>query len=499
MLTFAQNSRRATANARGGIGSLTGSVVALGAAYLSARASAGLFDKTIAEAARHEQRVVTVEAMFGKGYEKTAEDYLSFMQERANISPYDIGDFLGSSKGFIATSKELGQLKQMTNLAERLAAIDPVQGYEGAALALKEFFSGDTQSLVERFELSRSDLKPLKNLDLDTQLRELDKFLEKLGASNDLLKAQEQTTMGQYLQTVGKIKTALRDMGTNGLDYIKPMMQDFNKWLEGSDFKKLKEWGAQAFGGLVEGAVNSVRQATNYINTNFINNPEFAKIPTLTGKIEFIFDNLMATFNAWWSSTGKTNFTSIVSDIINFIGDSLAASAPEIIAAASKVGAAIAQGIMDGIKANFNPFSAISPALKGDKYLNNLKGFDEWAAKTPDGQPMIKGETKLVAPKEKGFFGKAADTVGNALSSFQRSVRGYAGGLDNVPYNNMPARLHAGEAVLTKTEAQEWRDNGKQIGGSGGSGTPTIVIQNMNVRNDHDIQRIAYELAQYLA
>ena len=34
---------------------------------------------------------------------------------------------------------------------------------------------------------------------------------------------------------------------------------------------------------------------------------------------------------------------------------------------------------------------------------------------------------------------------------------GHATGLDYVPYNNYAARLHEGEAVLTKAEATAWR------------------------------------------
>ena len=44
-----------------------------------------------------------------------------------------------------------------------------------------------------------------------------------------------------------------------------------------------------------------------------------------------------------------------------------------------------------------------------------------------------------------------------ALSGGGRSAPGYATGLDYVPYNNYAARLHEGEAVLTKAEATEWR------------------------------------------
>lgn len=37
------------------------------------------------------------------------------------------------------------------------------------------------------------------------------------------------------------------------------------------------------------------------------------------------------------------------------------------------------------------------------------------------------------------------------------SAPGFATGLDYVPYDNFPARLHEGEAVLTSLEAAQWR------------------------------------------
>lgn len=46
------------------------------------------------------------------------------------------------------------------------------------------------------------------------------------------------------------------------------------------------------------------------------------------------------------------------------------------------------------------------------------------------------------------------------ISSGLKSLLGFATGLDYVPYNDFAARLHEGEAVLTKTEATEWRKDG---------------------------------------
>ncbi|HSW62168.1 MAG TPA: hypothetical protein VLH56_02435 [Dissulfurispiraceae bacterium] len=52
---------------------------------------------------------------------------------------------------------------------------------------------------------------------------------------------------------------------------------------------------------------------------------------------------------------------------------------------------------------------------------------------------------------------------------------GFALGLDYVPFDNFPARLHEGEAVLTKAEAAQWRNGGQSINFS-----PSINIVGAN-------------------
>lgn len=51
----------------------------------------------------------------------------------------------------------------------------------------------------------------------------------------------------------------------------------------------------------------------------------------------------------------------------------------------------------------------------------------------------------------------AATAAARRYFSLQGGGKGYAMGLDYVPYNEFPARLHEGEAVLTKAEADRWR------------------------------------------
>lgn len=54
----------------------------------------------------------------------------------------------------------------------------------------------------------------------------------------------------------------------------------------------------------------------------------------------------------------------------------------------------------------------------------------------------------------------ATDEMQTFLSlqgSATSSTPGFATGIDYVPYNDFPARLHEGEAVLTALEASQWR------------------------------------------
>lgn len=66
-------------------------------------------------------------------------------------------------------------------------------------------------------------------------------------------------------------------------------------------------------------------------------------------------------------------------------------------------------------------------------------------------------------------------------------------GISNVPYDGYSARLHKGERVLTAKENKE-----QAQGGGGMSGGVVITGNNFTVREDADVQRIAYELAKLI-
>lgn len=105
------------------------------------------------------------------------------------------------------TKKFTVDIAQLDNIARRLAIVDPLQGFAGASIALKEFFSGDITSLSRRFEIDRATLNNIKGVgDQVAQLQELDKVLNGLGISNAVLEARANTAAASFDRFGGAIE-----------------------------------------------------------------------------------------------------------------------------------------------------------------------------------------------------------------------------------------------------------------------------------------------------
>lgn len=89
----------------------------------------------------------------------------------------------------------------------------------------------------------------------------------------------------------------------------------------------------------------------------------------------------------------------------------------------------------------------------------------------------------------KSLFNRSAKfTVTNSGAS----ATGYASGLEYVPYNNFPALLHEGEAVLTASEADAWRK-----GQGAGSGNGITIVQNISAVAQTPVQMASATAAYF--
>ncbi|MGC6589833.1 hypothetical protein ACPV3A_33490 [Paenibacillus sp. Dod16] len=354
-----------------------------------------------------------------------------------------------------------------------------------------------------------------------------------MGASNELIEAQSRTSLGQYNKAIGKITTSLREMGTRGLDKIAPLLRDFNKWLDSAAFEKLKAWGSDVFSGFVSGAVNMVRKATDYINNNFINNPEFAKLPDIQAKVKYIFNTLMEDFNAWYNAEGRAKVQAIATDLTNTLGAALSAS-PQLLGAAAKLGVDLGAGIIKGVlsdpllaallgggaaakflgggggkgggkggggKGGKVAALAINPYVLGGGAALAAMGYSssvwEDVKSNPDSIYSSKviggGSNAPVVPNTT----KITDSQVDALVGH---LRGHNGGIANIPYNGYVARLHAGEAVLTREESKRYRGESGANYGDGKKTAPVVNITGpIHINNGMDYNEFVGRLVRDLA
>jgi hypothetical protein len=122
---------------------------------------------------------------------------------------------LDQMSGFIFTARNAGvSLQELTNLARKLAIIDPAQGFKGASIALKEFFSGDITSLARRFELPRDMLHGIDDLGSGAEkIAALNGQLEKMGITNELITAQANTIAVEYDKMWGALQDGVAGTG----------------------------------------------------------------------------------------------------------------------------------------------------------------------------------------------------------------------------------------------------------------------------------------------
>lgn len=130
-----------------------------------------------------------------------------------------LNDNLKALGSFVNLSNRTGiELSNIDNIARRLATVDPAQGIEGAATALREALSGSgAESLIslrDRFEIPKEAIAAMgaEGITAKEKVEILDKALNDLGISNDVLSNSTDTTAAAYDRfgsAVDNAKTAI--------------------------------------------------------------------------------------------------------------------------------------------------------------------------------------------------------------------------------------------------------------------------------------------------
>ncbi len=431
-----------------GFGSLKSSIIGVAAAYVTLQSAKSIFEATVGNAAKFEQSNVVIGAMFND--KELAKQYTAMLDRFAADSPVmDSQAMYANSKGFITTSKDIGQLEKMWSLAERMAAIDPQQGVEGAVFALRELFSGDAVSMVERFEMPRQIMNEIKKLPLDQQLTKLDEYFNKIGMTTHLIDEMGGTTLGLWAQVREKFQLVLRDMGQPSLEVISNFLNNVLSKLDSGELDRFAQVGARWIQHILTGLSNGIINVYEWFNS-VTSSPEWKEASTLSAKVDFLIENLLEKFNKWYEESGKSMLETSTNTVMGAIADAIENNSDKLAGAALSVGSKIGSSLVSGV----------SSALENNPLVKALLGAAVGGgigSIVPGVGTLLGAGVGAAASLAKHYGGKLADELTGGKS--------HNGGLNYVPYDGYRATLHKGEQVLTRSEARDYRD-GKSRGGN---------------------------------
>ncbi|HEU4328060.1 MAG TPA: hypothetical protein VFS21_33295 [Roseiflexaceae bacterium] len=123
---------------------------------------------------------------------------LEMVKDRASKTPFAFEEMASATAALLPAAKASGQgIENLIAQAEILAASNPAEGLEGAAVALKEALSGDYTSVIERFNLPRQRLNELKEQGVPA-LEAIQTAMQEIGLDADLVSGLAQTATGRW-------------------------------------------------------------------------------------------------------------------------------------------------------------------------------------------------------------------------------------------------------------------------------------------------------------
>jgi tape measure domain-containing protein len=352
--------------------------------------------------------------------------------------------------------------------------------------------------------------------------------------------------------------TLLKQFGDGIANALRPRFEALTQWINanGDTIQRWGQRLGDAASSAINRLMAQFDRGFNYIKTHYLDNPAFQALPDGMRKFEFIIEDFKKTFNAWYDASGKTEIENAVSKMVSFATDIFGAASPAFIDAGAKLGGAIGQGIWDGLRdfvaehkalailastiagttlgARLGPYGAALGALAGfvggtvatqkasserrielatelaarmDKWINKQFGLSQ---EQLDALKMDWSENGYIR-YERLFFDALASRTGKDADELRKmatggsddiksliadidSVPGFKSGLSRVPYDGFRAVLHKDEAVLTASEAREWRQ-GK--GGMGGG--INVSVGNITIQGSTSTREDAEKIADYIA
>lgn len=305
------NSELAKANSRLGsmrtnLGSINAVGAAFSAAYLGQAAAQGgekVVTETVGYSMEQQYNKASVGILAGA---KNAEPFYNKIQSYAATTAYATEEWSKNMRGAIGKSKTVEDLEKYMVVMEQLATLDPIQGLDGAALAVRELNSGDIVSLVERFELPRSALKQIKNIaDPIEQIQELSALVgRETGYTVENIQKMKELPLMQWQKAQNIWKTMKGYMGEASLKLLSPLIEGFNKMWDDGKLDGFVESMNQKLGNVTKGIINFVK--------NFGSNID--KFKEKNSGLIGLWDNIQASYEE-----AKPKLSAIFSNVVDIV------------------------------------------------------------------------------------------------------------------------------------------------------------------------------------
>lgn len=430
-----------------GLSRLTSMLTSLPSLIAGAGAAWGLWkagDAVIGGALQQEMNETQLMGLAGDA--QTGGALYDMIKNEAMNSAFGTSEYMGAAKSYMGFTKDTETMQGYLELTKRLALYDPVQGMEGAAVALRAALSGEIESLADRFEISRSMLYDngfSSSADASTNYEAVLKTMEAQGLNSEAVKKFEGTGMAQVQQFKNKSVDWLGQMGRDSVEEMKPFFTELNKFFTSGDASRFASDMSQKLGGFFG-------KATDELSTI-----KWADIESGLNSTGSLLKSIGETGLVFMDAMGGSEGGSPVDIMRNFsdaIGDA---------------------------------------AVKLDDFNEDLRSMFKWIEESTVLNWIKDTTTGNIEQdgRRKGVINWIRDGVTEGDWSTRRPVDGsHRTGLKNVPYDGYVAELHQGEAVLTKSENQT-RQGGVSV---------VVNIQNANMNSKDDIDALGWSIVQKL-
>lgn len=311
-----------------------------------------------------------------------------------------------------------------------------------------------------------------------------------------------ETFRGIIDSIVGKVKSlwsAFKTGGTGGLvDAI------FGKGTSNTlktKFDEIKAWIGQKvtqFKPIFENLKSAFSQAWSTVS-DILSNAWSIIEPILSG----LWSNIQTVGNI-----GAIVFNNVISPAISFLVQlfstlwSIAKPILKILSLGFEALSAVIKWAWDNVLAPFVNFILTGVKNAFDNFSGALKIVQGWfetlSSWVSTAYSHVKdfigfiSSAKLPSWISKGI-NSTVNLAGKLLGSGDKPNGSHYHGLNSVPYNGYVASMHKNEKILTAQEAKAY-DEGR----SGNSGGVVITGNNFTVREEADIEKVAYQLAKLI-